>query len=444
MEFWLPLILIGVVVIVMVALGVVLRRRRAAAAAEPPEIGSPMDYTSLPIEEPTGWRDRFNNLSLAGKALLVLVPLLVIVGGIVLVLALATPPAIPVETAVATPPPAPEITITNARVINPQTIAIRADSTLPPDTPVEATLLANNEPFAWFDPSTASAKAGPKGEIDVRLTKIADAPGASSEVSYTVALKAQIDGKAVEAASALSVPSTYARSFYELPVAVAPTAAPEEPTAAPEEPTAAPEEPTATPEAPPVAALTGSVFNGGNVRDQPRVTGSTVLDQVNAGENVQLLQKTTDGRWYQIQNIRGVVGWVSVTLLNPIAPEAASQVPAQGNPALPTAVAFATADAATPAAPNATPTTGQPLPTLPAGLAAGVFNGGNVRNQPRVSGSTVLDQINAGENVQLLQKIADGSWYQIRNQRAVVGWVNATLLTIDPTVAAKVPVAPAQ
>ena len=69
MEFWLPLILIIVVVIVMVALGVVLRRRRAAASEEPPEIGSPTDYTSLPIEESTGWRERFSNLSLAGKAL---------------------------------------------------------------------------------------------------------------------------------------------------------------------------------------------------------------------------------------------------------------------------------------------------------------------------------------------------------------------------------------
>jgi flagellar FliL protein len=447
MEFWLPLILIIVVVIVMVALGVVLRRRRAAASEEPPEIGSPTDYTSLPIEEPTGWRERFSNLSLAGKALLVLVPLLVIVGGVVLVLALGAPTTPVAQPTDLPPPPAPEITITSARVINAQTIAIRADSTLPPDTPVEAALLANNEPFAWFDPATASGKAGPNGEIDVRLTKLADAPLASNEVSYTVALRAQIDGKAVEAAGALSVPSIYARTFYDSPVAVAPTEAPTA-TPEPEAPAATPEPeaPAATPE-PEAPAVTGSVFNGGNVRDQPRVNGSQVLDQINAGEPVQLLQKTADGRWYQIQNIRGVVGWVSVTLLDPIAPDAADQVPAQGNPPLPTSGTFATpaAPAATQdAQAAATATPDAPLPTLPAGLSASVFNGGNVRDQPRVSGSRVLDQVNAGETVQLLQKTSDGGWYQIRNIRGVAGWVNVTLLTLDPSVAAKVPVAPGQ
>jgi len=65
-----------------------------------------------------------------------------------------------------------------------------------------------------------------------------------------------------------------------------------------------------------------------------------------------------------------------------------------------------------------------------------------VRSIPQLNGSQVLDQIHAGEIVQLLQKTANGQWYQIRNPRNVVGWVNVTLLTIDQTVASRVPVAP--
>jgi flagellar FliL protein len=75
---------------------------------------------------------------------------------------------------------------------------------------------------------------------------------------------------------------------------------------------------------PPETGLTATVFNGGNVRERP-VTGRP-LDQINAGEEVKLLAKTVDGGWYQITNIRGVTGWVSVTLLT-IDPEVARQVP---------------------------------------------------------------------------------------------------------------------
>jgi hypothetical protein len=72
------------------------------------------------------------------------------------------------------------------------------------------------------------------------------------------------------------------------------------------------------------AGLTATVFNGGNVRERP-VTGK-VLDQINAAETVDLLAKTSDGGWYQITNLRGATGWVSVTLLT-IDPDVARQVP---------------------------------------------------------------------------------------------------------------------
>ena len=64
----------------------------------------------------------------------------------------------------------------------------------------------------------------------------------------------------------------------------------------------------------PGAALTATVSNGGNVREQPNLQGK-VLDQINARETVLLIGKSADGRWYHILNVRRVNGWVSKTLL---------------------------------------------------------------------------------------------------------------------------------
>jgi Tol biopolymer transport system component len=69
-----------------------------------------------------------------------------------------------------------------------------------------------------------------------------------------------------------------------------------------------------------------------------------------------------------------------------------------------------------------------------------VRNGGNVRTLPSKAGSSVLDQINAGETVVLRMRAPNGQWYSIVDPRSVTGWVWVELLTIDPTVAATVPV----
>lgn len=436
---WLPLILIVVGVIVMVGIGYVLRRRRAAAE-ELPDIGTPTDYTSLPLEEPTSWRDRFNNLSVAGKILLLVVPLLLIVGGIVIVLALSdsfrqpAPEGLP-------PPPVYTLTITSASLVNPRSMVVRADSTLPQDTPVEATLQANSEPFAWNTADSARTRVAPGGQIEVRLAKGPNAPAASEAMSYTVTLKAQaggvggVGGQEYTSVSPIAIPQIYAADFYaRASGAPAPTAeaATAEPTAAPTEVAAA----TAVPATPAPAAgpapLSASVFNGGNVRSLPQIAGSQIYDQINAAEQVQLLQKTTNGQWYLIKNLRDKVGWVSATLLQ-VDPAVSAKVPIQGQAdPLPTAGAL---DAA--AAPTAASEATAPALT---GLTARVFNGGNVRSQPSIAGSQVLDQINAAETVQLLRKTANGQWYQIKDIRNITGWVNVTLLTIDPAVAAKVPV----
>src|SRR3954453_3417528 len=77
----------------------------------------------------------------------------------------------------------------------------------------------------------------------------------------------------------------------------------------------------------PEAGLAATVANGGNVREAP-ITGRP-LDQVNAGETVRLLAKTTDGAWLKVSYARNgatITGWVSRTLLT-IDPAVEQQVP---------------------------------------------------------------------------------------------------------------------
>jgi len=63
-----------------------------------------------------------------------------------------------------------------------------------------------------------------------------------------------------------------------------------------------------------------------------------------------------------------------------------------------------------------------------------------VREAP-VSGRPV-DQLQAGQIVQLLEKSDDGSWFKIsytRSGQTITGWVSKTLLTIDPAIEQQVP-----
>jgi len=93
--------------------------------------------------------------------------------------------------------------------------------------------------------------------------------------------------------------------------------------------------PTATyPPVPVISSLRGTVANAGNVRADPNVRASS-LDRVNTGEEVQLLGRSDNGRWYLVLTVRGVAGWVSATLLN-VTPETAAQVPLNPDIVLPT------------------------------------------------------------------------------------------------------------
>lgn len=484
--------ILGLIFIALVIVGVivmVLRRRRnqaqSAAAAPPTDIGGPIDYTSIPYEEPTSLIDRFRNAPPAARILIVLVPLVVIAGLIALALAVSSPPQ---STAVQpTAPLVGEISITRAEVAGNGKIVVVGATNLPDDAQITALMKEDETDFAWFAPDTAQARPR-EGKITLTLDRLDGAPVPDRNREYTIILSSNIGGQDVRSApTKLNVLQPYDADFYQVVVAQ-PTSAPETPTSTEEStptvaPTTAPAQPTellatvigggkirkepsvqaeevgqvtrgenltllertqdgawyriqtaaatgwlsstlleVTPEVAarvptpaPATGLTTTVFNGGNVRAEPALRGR-VLDQINAGETVKLISRTENSQWFQITNIRGIDGWVNRTLLN-LSVELTRQVPVFGTSATPPA--------------NVTPV---------AGLSAKVFNGGNVRAEASIRGR-VLDQINANETVQLLSKTADGSWYQITNIRNVTGWVSVTLLTVDPEVGRKVPVA---
>src|SRR5262245_27548437 len=83
-------VVIVLVLVLLIAIPVLIRRRRANAdeILPPPDVGSQVDYTSLPYEEPTTMADRFRSASIGAKMLLFLVPVVLIVGGVIAYMAL--------------------------------------------------------------------------------------------------------------------------------------------------------------------------------------------------------------------------------------------------------------------------------------------------------------------------------------------------------------------
>jgi hypothetical protein len=405
-----PIVLVVVVIVllILIAIPVLLRRRRASQEEllPPPELGQAVDYTSLPYEEPTSLGDRLREAPIGVKLLLALVPIAVIVAAVVLWLTFfnKTGPGVAVAP---TPGPPPTITNVKATLASASRIVVDADTNLPDATQVSAAMKENDQDFPWFNKDVISSKIS-DGRISVVLEKAKDAPKPTSNQEQFVTLIVTVGEQVISSEPAkITVPALYKADFYGQAVAVQPTAAPTTaPTAAP---TSAPATPTALvePTATATATLTATVFNGGNIRKEPQV-GNNVLGQLHADEVVTLLERTNDSAWYRVKAPEAE-GWVSATLLT-IDPEVAKQV-----------------------------STATPANT---GLSATVFNGGNVRERP-VTGKP-LDQINAGETVQLLAKTSDGGWYQIsytRDGKPITGWVSVTLLTIDSAVAKQVPIA---
>jgi hypothetical protein len=173
--------------------------------------------------------------------------------------------------------------------------------------------------FALILVLSGCAAAAPTIKVPVEVTRVV-------QLEVTREVVAVQTHVVVVTATPESAPPTAAPTLEPIATST-PTAMPE-PTTVPE-PTVAPTEslpPTVVPtEAPPVPdGPYATVFNGGNVRSQPHVRGS-VLDQIHAGEYVQLKLHSVDGKWYRIVNARDVAGWVSASLLS-VAPEMAAQV----------------------------------------------------------------------------------------------------------------------
>jgi hypothetical protein len=409
-----PPIAIGLIVVGAIALAiVVLLVRRLRQRQEPdetpidvPAIGGgsvgPIDYTSLPIDdEPTNWRERFARLTLPQKILAGLVPVLAILVMIVLILTFLPGG----QQAVSEPPPTLEpisLTIEDAALIRVepnQTINVRVESSgLSEGTEIVAEMLADGEPFVWMrgEDSSSTLRNG-RTEISIRRADVAATP--IDGVTYTIVVRTA--DEAYSAEKLLDIPPIYRDAFYSggiAPTATStriPTQTPTEATVA--EATETPVTPTATTEALPTGAPLG-VANGGNVRSLPIILPNNVVAGINAGETVQVIERTPNAEWYFIRNERDELGWASATLLDAIDP------------------------ASVPVAPIVT-----------------VFVSGAVFAESG-GGSTEVDRVNAGEIVELTGKTADGAWYQVTNVRGISGWVDVSLLGIPDEVANSVPV----
>jgi flagellar FliL protein len=465
-------------------------------------IGETIDYTSLPEEEPRTLGERFRAAPPALKALIILAPVVLIGVIAVLVLTFAPGDSGAPQTSLPLPPrlaiERAEV-VGRGKIV----VVVRTEN-LPSGATVTALIREGDQEFPWFNPETALAQPDPlSGEAQVVLDRRSDAPIPSQSETYTVVAIARGASDEITRSdpASLDVLQPFFNDFYALAIeptpapAVTPTATRAPATPEPSPTVAATQELTGTaaiagnirrapnreaevvgrlalgeivtlsersvdgewyristsaglngwvsrtllivdqdlaaqlPVATPDNLLKAAVFNGGNVRTRPSVRG-LVIDQVNAGESVTLLARNADSTWLKIINERQIVGWVSRTLLT-VPPNDLRGLPVS-NETVPTPLPATVAALPPPPTPNAT------APPV-TGLTAIVFNGGNVRAAPNLQGQ-VLDQVNARETVQLLSKTPDGNWYRITNVRGVTGWVNRTLLTVDPDVARRVPV----
>ncbi len=402
------LAVVVVVLLILIAIPVLLRRRRAGQEEllPPPELGQAVDYTSLPYEEPTSIGDRLREAPIGVKLLLALVPIAVIVAAVVLWLTFFNNSG-GGTAVVPTAMPQPTLTNVRATLASASKIVVEAETNLPDQTMVTAAMKEGDQDFPWFIENRANGQVS-DGRISITLERAQNAPTPKRDHGQTITLHATAGGQVVSSeAVKLTIPSIYTTDFFRDVAVVQPTIAPTvAPTVAPTSPPAQPTalvEPTTTT----TVALTATVFNGGNIRKEPQVSNN-VLGQLHAGEVVTLLERSNDSTWYRVKAPEAE-GWVSATLLT-IDADVAKQVTTSAPP--------------------------------DSGLSAKVFNGGNVRERP-VTGKP-LDQINAGETVNLLAKTSDGGWYQItymRDAKPITGWVSVTLLTIDPATAKQVPVA---
>lgn len=213
----------------------------------------------------------------------------------------------------------------------------------PTDKPTEVPAAATSEAAAPTEAPAETATSAPSTPTTPPAPSPTTAPTAAPEPSAT---PQPTDVPLYLAPTAIpgvptAAPPTNTPSATATPSATSTTTA--SPTLNPSaEPT-----PTATyPPIPVVSSLRGIVANPGNVRADPNVRAAAV-DRVNPGEEVQLLGRSDNSRWYLVLTVRGVAGWVSATLLT-VDPETAAQVPLNPDILLPTPPGGAPTATATP------------------------------------------------------------------------------------------------
>lgn len=403
-----PALLVGLIiaiiltVIVLIVLFRQLRRRRPQAdEAATASLAEPVDYTSLPVEEkPRSWRERFRQLSVAGKFLVILLPVVAVLALLILILFTQ-----PVGGPVAFTPTGTPITLVlrDAAVIraDPLTVSIRVESSgLADGAPLNVEMFEDGKPFAWLN-ATEAVGSIQDDQAEIQIQRASDAPLPTEGRRYTLLVRGPNGAASGEVV--LSTPEVggianrfYGRVVAEVATATvlsAPTATPVPSSTATPLPTV-----TVTPTLPsgPAAVVT----NGGNVRRQPLIIATNVIGGMNAGEEVQLLARTPNGLWYYVRTVRDEIGWVSVTLIR-----------------LPDGVKVAVAPVVT------------------------VFVDGVVFAQPDRT-SAERDRVGRNEVVELLQRTAAGDWYEVLTVRDQQGWVAAELLGIPPEVATAVPTRP--
>ncbi|WP_174714046.1 SH3 domain-containing protein [Candidatus Viridilinea mediisalina] len=409
----LPLVIALIVVGILILVGVffAVRRMRSNQADAGDDaatnLGGPVDYTSLPLEEePKDWRERFARLSLAGRILIILVPILIILGLVALLLFFRAPgePELP-----PTPTPIPiTLNLRDATVILPDPLTVNVvvrTTGMANGDPVTAQMLEDGEPFAWFDPASATGQVR-NNQASFEVERAANAPQPVEGRTYTVVVSDESGVTSNEYVLVVPELSGIANNFFER--TPAPTATPTpSPTPQPSPtPTATPEsedepepEPTPEPETDLPTGPEAIVTNGGNVRGLPFLADN-VVGGINAGEQVQVLERTPNALWYLVRTVRDEVGWVSVSLIS---------VP--------------------------------PGLQVPVANVVTVFIAGSVVDEP-IPGANQIGTVNLNEVVQLLSRTEAGDWYEVRTVRNDEGWVVSSLLGIPPEVANAVPVAP--
>ncbi|NJO83493.1 MAG: SH3 domain-containing protein, partial [Blastochloris sp.] len=234
-----PLAIALIIAGILALVGVVFLARRRRRQAPPDEtvvggVGGPIDYTSIPLdEEPQSFRERFNNLSVAGKVLAILVPILAFLVLIVLVTLLL--PDAPEEVAlIPTPVPVSMRFASEPAVIRidpSQAVGLTLNTTgLDDGTELTVQMTEDGEPFMWLNPEFTTITVR-RDRAEAQIPRAEESPIPVEGRLYELVVTSS-DG-AVNAQAPLLIPSIYVDAFYGLNVAQAATATPR-PSATPE------------------------------------------------------------------------------------------------------------------------------------------------------------------------------------------------------------------